>query len=85
MQGGGLYSDATFSVTITASLNREMFSSSVDAGFILVPPFHHGDLEPDCVEIRRKGWGGGEFRLKGYDIKIPLQDFALKLQGGAYA
>ena len=45
--GGGLYSDATFSVTITASLNREMFSGSVDAGFVLAPPFHHGDLEPN--------------------------------------
>ena len=30
-------------------------SGSVDAGFVLVLPFHHGDLEPDCVGIR-----GGE-------------------------
>ena len=43
--GGGAYTrDATFSLLITPSLNREMFSGSVDAGFILVLPFYHGDL-----------------------------------------
>ena len=35
-----------------------MFSASVDAGFVLVLPFHHGDLEPDCVETREEGVGG---------------------------
>ena len=43
--GGGAYTrDATFSLAITPSLDREKFSSSVDAGFILVLPFHHEDL-----------------------------------------
>ena len=42
-----------------------MFTSSVDAGFVLALPF--------------AGWGGL------MHIKIPLQDFALKMQGGAYA
>ena len=46
----------------------------MDAGFVLVLPFHHGYLEPDCVERR----GGGLMR----GIKIPLHDFALKMQGG---
>ena len=35
-----------------------MFSASVDVGFVLVLPFHHGDLEPDCVETREEGVGG---------------------------
>ena len=37
--------------------DREMFSGSVDAGFGLALPFHHGDLKPDCVEFRQ-GKGG---------------------------
>ena len=37
--------------------DREMFSSSVDVGFILALPFYHEDLKPDCVEFRR-GKGG---------------------------
>ena len=32
-----------------------MFSGSVDAGFVLVQPFHYGDLEPDCVEALTRG------------------------------
>ena len=42
---------------ITPSLNREMFSGSVDAGFIFVLPFDHGDLEP-CVGVSMRGGGG---------------------------
>ena len=41
--------DATFSLAITPSLDREIFSGSVDPGFVLALPFPHGDLEPDCV------------------------------------
>ena len=52
-----------------------MFSGSVDAGFVLALPFHHGDLEPDCVRVSTRG-GGLMCR-----IKIPLQDFALKMHG----
>ena len=51
-----------------------MFSCSVYAVFILALPLHHGDLEPDYVGVST---GGG--LLCG--IKIPLQDFALKMQG----
>ena len=63
--------DATFFLVITTSFDQEMFSISVDAGFVLVLPFQHGDLEPD--------WGGGGL-MQG--IKIHLQDFVLKMQGG---
>ena len=53
---GGTYTrDATFSLAITPSLNQEMFSGSVDAGFILALLFHHGDLEPDCVGALTRG------------------------------
>ena len=48
-----------------------MFIGPADAGFVLALPFHHGVLEPDS---------------RSFDevcgIKIPLQDFALKMQGG---
>ena len=37
------------------SIEREMFSSSVDAGLVLALSFHHGDLEPDCVEVSTRG------------------------------
>ena len=51
-----------------------MFSSSMDAGFVLALPFHHGDLEPDRWEFRPDGG-----LMCG--IKIPLQDFELEMQG----
>ena len=51
-----------------------MFSGSVDAGFVLVLSFHHGDLEPDYVEVLTRGG-----LMCG--IKIPPQDFLLKMQG----
>ena len=38
-----------------ASLNLEMFSASVDAGFVFALPFYHGDLEPDCAEVSTRG------------------------------
>ena len=31
----------------------------MDAGFIIALPFHHGDLEPDCVGVSTRGGGGG--------------------------
>ena len=44
------------------AIDREMFSGSVDAGFVLALPFHHGDLEPDCVGVSmREGEGGGAY------------------------
>ena len=56
--------DATFSLMITPSLDREMLSGSVDAGFVLALPFHHGDHEPDCVEVSMRG-GEGEREARG--------------------
>ena len=35
----------------TLAIDCEMFSGFVDAGFVLALPFHHGDLEPDCVGV----------------------------------
>ena len=55
--------DATFSLVITPPLplNREMFSGSMDAGFVRALQFDHGELEPNCVGVSRRGgrWGGG--------------------------
>ena len=58
----------------TLAIDQKKFSSSVDAGFVLALSFHHGDLEPDCVGFNKVGGGG-----LMHGIKIPLQDFALKL------
>ena len=54
----------TFSLAVTPSLDREMFSASVDIGFVLALPFHHGDLEPDCVEVLTRGGGEWEVSAK---------------------
>ena len=56
------------------AIDREMFSGSVDAGFVLALPLHHGGVEPDSVGVSTEG--GAYVR-----DKIPLQDFALKMQG----
>ena len=40
--------DATYSLAIMPSLDREMFSDSVDVFFVLALPFQPGDFEPDC-------------------------------------
>ena len=37
------------------AIDREKFSSSEDAGFVLAQPFYHGDLEPDCVRASTRG------------------------------
>ena len=37
--GGAYTRDATFSLTITPSFDREKFSGSVDTGFVLALPF----------------------------------------------
>ena len=58
-EGGAYTRDATFSLAITPSLDQETFSGSVNAGFILALPFHHGDLEPDCVGVLTRGGSGG--------------------------
>ena len=65
--GGAYTRDAIFSLAITLPPpDREMFSASVDAGFFFALPFHHGELEHDCVEVSTRGErrGGGEVSAK---------------------
>ena len=62
---------------IKLAIDQEMFSGSADAGFVLVLPFHHGDIEPDCIGVSTRERRG---LMRG--IKIPPQDFVLKMQGG---
>ena len=61
---------AISSLVITPSLDQEMFSSSVDAGFVLALPFHHGDLEPDGVGLTMSGGArmGAERRMRGGEM-----------------
>ena len=55
-------------------------SGSVDAGFVPALPFHHGYLEPDCVE-RKGGEGGGAYaRDKNTSARL-----CAKNAGEAYA
>ena len=62
--------DVTFSLAITPSLNQEMFSSSVDACFDFAMPFHHRDLELDCVGVSTRGGSGGRgVRKQGASAK----------------
>ena len=42
--GGAYTRDVTFSHAIMPSFDQEMFSGSVDAGFVLELPFHQTDL-----------------------------------------
>ena len=37
-------------------INGEFLTCSVDAGFILVLPLHHGDLEHDSVGVSTKNY-----------------------------
>ena len=42
-----------------------MLSDSVDAAFVLVPPFYDGDFEPDFVEVSTTlavGWRASVLR-----------------------
>ena len=55
--GGAYTRDATFSLAIMPSHDQEMFTGSVDAGLVLALPFHHRDLEPDCVGVSTMGGG----------------------------
>ena len=40
-------------LTHMLTIDTEMFSNSVVAGFILALPFYDGDLEPDCVGVSK--------------------------------
>ena len=62
---GAYTRDATFSLAITPSLDRKMFSGSVGTVFLLALPFYHGDLEP---EFRREGGAGAERRTRGGEM-----------------
>jgi len=62
----------------------EFLSWSVDAGFVLALPLHHGDLELDSVGVSTKdrfailvalGMVGGPI----CEIKIPVQELRLKM------
>ena len=62
----------------------KFLSWSVDAGFVLALPLHHGDLELDCVRVLTKdhvailhghGWGSLFARQKYLcEINIPVQE-----------
>ena len=41
------------------AIDREMFSGSMDAGFVSALPSHHGDFKPDCVGVSTRGGEGG--------------------------
>ena len=57
-RGGAYMRDAT-SLATTPSLDLEIFSGSVGAGFALVLPFPQGDLVPDCqVGVSTRGGSG---------------------------
>ena len=44
--GGRLFNKRQPNGLNRLAIDREMFSGSADAGFVLALPFHHGDLEP---------------------------------------
>ena len=69
--------DSQLSGLSKLAIDREMFTSSVDAGFVLALPFQHGDLEPDCVGVLTKG---AYVRDKNTSAKL-----CAKNAGGAYA
>ena len=47
-----------------------MLSGSVDAGFVLALPFHHGDLEPDGMGVSTRGGGGGGGRAQNVRQRV---------------
>ena len=49
----------------------------MDVDFVLALPFHHGDLEPDCVEVSTRG---AYARDKNTSARL-----CAKNAGGAYA
>ena len=50
-------------------------SGFVDAGFVPALPFHHGYLEPDCVERRGGGGGGGGAYLRDTTVFVGKQEY----------
>ena len=43
-------------LTNTLAIDGEFLSCSVDAGFVLALPLHHGDLELDSVGVSTKSY-----------------------------
>ena len=61
-----------------------MFSGSVDAGFVLALPFHHGDLEPDCVGVSMRGRAYA--RDKNTSARLSAKNAGgLCMRGGVFA
>ena len=56
----------------TLAIDQEMLNGSVDAGFVLALPFHHRDLEPDCVGVSKRGTVGAERRTRGGEMLLTL-------------
>ena len=58
---GGLYAGCDiFSRNYAPHSIKKYLAVSVDAGFVLALPFHHGDLEPHCVGVSTRGGVGAE-------------------------
>ena len=55
----------------------------MDAGFVLALPFHHEDLEPDCVGVLTRGERGGWGAY--VQDKNTSARLCAKNAGGAYA
>ena len=51
-------------------IDQEMFSSSVNAGFVLALPFHHGDLKADCVGDSMRVGGGAYARDENTSARL---------------
>ena len=77
------------------SIVGEFLSWSVDVGFLLVLPLHHGDLELDSVRVSTKsyvaichgGWGG-YLRDKNTCARTSIENVGrggLYVKGGVYA
>ena len=64
--------DVTFFLMITPSLDRETFSGSVDAGFVLALLFCHGHLEADCA--RSFDEGGSYARDKNTSARLSTKN-----------
>jgi len=58
----------------TLAIDRKLLSCSMDAGFVLALPLHHGDLELDSVRVS----------TKSYNVKISCYLVAWPWLGGLF-
>jgi len=56
----------------TLAIDSEFLSCSVDAGFVLALPLHHGDLELDSVGVSTKSY-------------LKIISVGMAMVGGAYS